>query len=105
VAEVRVSHRLTDSPAILAIGEQDLGLQMRQILEATGQKVPESKPIFEFNPGHPLIEKLDQEQDEERFGELSHILFDQAALAAGNSLRDPAEYVRRLNKLLVELSA
>lgn len=105
VAEVRVSHRLTDSPAILAIGEQDLGLQMRQILEATGQKVPESKPIFEFNPGHPLIEKLDQEQDEERFGELSHILFDQAALAAGNSLRDPADYVRRLNKLLVELSA
>jgi molecular chaperone HtpG len=59
VAEVRVSHRLTDSPAILAIGEQDLGLQMRQILEASGQKVPESKPIFEFNPSHPLIEKLD----------------------------------------------
>ncbi|CAD5110233.1 molecular chaperone HtpG [Zestomonas carbonaria] len=104
VAEVRVSHRLTDSPAILAIGEQDLGLQMRQILEASGQKVPESKPIFEFNPQHPLIEKLDAEADEDRFGELSHILFDQAALAAGNSLKDPAEYVRRLNKLLVELS-
>ena len=105
VAEVRVSHRLTDSPAILAIGEQDLGLQMRQILEASGQKVPESKPIFEFNPAHPLIEKLDAEPDEERFGELSHILFDQAALAAGDSLKDPAAYVRRLNKLLVELSA
>ncbi|MBF8741748.1 molecular chaperone HtpG [Pseudomonas guariconensis] len=105
VAEVRVSHRLTDSPAILAIGEQDLGLQMRQILEASGQKVPESKPIFEFNPGHPLIEKLDNEQSEDRFAELSHILFDQAALAAGDSLKDPAAYVRRLNKLLVELSA
>jgi len=104
VAEVRVSHRLTDSPAILAIGEQDLGLQMRQILEASGQKVPDSKPIFEFNPGHPLIEKLDGEQNEERFGDLSHILFDQAALAAGDSLKDPAAYVRRLNKLLVELS-
>ena len=105
VAEVRVSHRLTDSPAILAIGEQDLGLQMRQILEASGQKVPESKPIFEFNPSHPLIEKLDGEQNEGRFGDLSHILFDQAALAAGESLKDPAAYVTRLNKLLVELSA
>ena len=104
VSEVRVSHRLTDSPAILAIGEQDLGMQMRQILEASGQKVPESKPIFEFNPAHPLIEKLDAEQSEERFGDLSHILFDQAALAAGDSLKDPAAYVRRLNKLLVELS-
>jgi molecular chaperone HtpG len=104
VSEVRVSHRLTDSPAILAIGEQDLGLQMRQILEASGQKVPESKPIFEFNPSHPLIGKLDAEQNEERFGDLSHILFDQAALAAGDSLKDPAAYVRRLNKLLVELS-
>ncbi len=105
VAEVRVSHRLTDSPAILAIGEQDLGLQMRQILEASGQKVPDSKPIFEFNPNHPLIEKLDAEPDEDRFGDLSHILFDQAALAAGDSLKDPAAYVQRLNKLLVELSA
>ncbi|AZE88463.1 molecular chaperone HtpG [Pseudomonas orientalis] len=104
VSEVRVSHRLTDSPAILAIGEQDLGMQMRQILEASGQKVPDSKPIFEFNPAHPLIEKLDGEQNEERFGGLSHILFDQAALAAGDSLKDPAAYVRRLNKLLVELS-
>ena len=105
VAEVRVSHRLTDSPAILAIGEQDLGLQMRQILEASGQKVPESKPIFEFNPAHPLIEKLDAEPDEERIADITHILFDQAALAAGDSLKDPATYVRRLNKLLVELSA
>ncbi len=105
VSEVRVSHRLTDSPAILAIGEQDMGLQMRQILEASGQKVPNSKPIFEFNPGHPLIEKLDNEQSEDRFADFSHILFDQAALAAGDSLKDPAAYVRRLNKLLVELSA
>ena len=105
VAEVRVSHRLTDSPAILAIGEQDLGLQMRQILEASGQKVPDSKPIFEFNPSHPLIEKLDAEADEDRFADLSHILFDQAALAAGDNLKDPAAYVQRLNKLLVELSA
>ena len=104
VADVRVSHRLTDSPAILAIGEQDLGLQMRQILEASGQKVPESKPVFEINPAHSLVEKLDAETDDERFADLSLILFDQAALAAGDSIKDPAAYVQRLNKLLVELS-
>ncbi len=105
VADVRVSHRLTDSPAILAIGEQDLGLQMRQILEASGQKVPESKPVFEINPAHSLVEKLDAESNEQRFEDLSRILFDQAALAAGDSLKDPAAYVQRLNKLLVELSS
>ncbi|SFB64116.1 molecular chaperone HtpG [Azotobacter beijerinckii] len=105
VAEVRVSHRLTDSPAVLAIGEQDLGLQMRQILEASGQMVPDSKPIFEINPVHPLILKLDSETDEDRFSDLSRILFDQAALAAGDGLKDPADYVQRLNRLLVELSA
>ncbi|WP_295936246.1 molecular chaperone HtpG [uncultured Xanthomonas sp.] len=104
VSEVRVSHRLTDSPAILAIGQGDLGLQMRQILEASGQKLPESKPVFEFNPAHPLIEKLDAEADGERFVDLAKVLFDQAALAAGDSLKDPAAYVRRLNKLLLELS-
>ncbi|MCD7097145.1 molecular chaperone HtpG [Stenotrophomonas sp. MMGLT7] len=105
VSEVRVSHRLTDSPAILAIGQGDLGVQMRQILEASGQKVPDSKPVFEFNPTHPLIEKLDAEADGGRFEELARVLFDQAALAAGDSLKDPAGYVKRLNKLLLELSA
>lgn len=105
VADVRISHRLTESPAILAIGEQDLGLQMRQILEASGQKVPDSKPVFEINPAHSLVEKLDAETDETRFADLSMILFDQAALAAGDSLKDPSAYVQRLNKLLVELSS
>lgn len=105
VSEVRVSHRLTDSPAILAIGQGDLGVQMRQILEASGQAVPETKPVFEFNPDHPLITKLDAEQDPARFSDLAHVLFDQAALAAGDSLKDPAGYVKRLNKLLLELSA
>ena len=102
--EVRVSHRLTDSPAVLVINEDDMGLQMRRILEATGQKPPDSKPILEINPSHPLLDRLDAEQDEERFADLSRILFDQAALAAGESLNDPAAYVRRLNALLVELS-
>lgn len=104
VSEVRVSHRLTESPAILAIGDQDLGLQMRQILQATGQAIPESKPIFEINPEHPLVQKLDKEANEDRFNDLTHVLFDQAALAAGNNLKDPASYVKRLNKLLIELS-
>tara|TARA_R110002020_G_scaffold209073_2_gene414950 strand:+ start:4075 stop:5979 length:1905 start_codon:yes stop_codon:yes gene_type:complete len=104
VEDVKVSHRLTDSPAVLVINEDGMGLQMRKILEATGQPAPESKPIMEINPAHPLLEKLDQEQDEARFSDLSHILFDQAALAAGESLQDPGAYVRRLNALLVELS-
>ena len=105
VADVRVSHRLTDSPAILAIGQGDLGLQMRQLLEASGQQVPESKPVFEYNPDHPLIAKLDAESDANRFNNLTRVLFDQAALAAGESLKDPAGYVKRLNALLLELSA
>lgn len=104
VSEVRISHRLTESPAILAIGDQDLGLQMRHILEASGQKIPDSKPIFEINPVHPLIQKLDNEKNDSHFNDLTHILFDQAALAAGSNLKDPANYVKRLNKLLIELS-
>ncbi|KAG1530864.1 hypothetical protein G6F50_017040 [Rhizopus delemar] len=78
---------------------------MRQILEASGQKVPDSKPVLEINPGHPLIAKLDAEADGTRFDALGRVLFDQAALAAGDSLKDPGAYVARLNKLLLELSA
>lgn len=104
VAEVRITHRLTDSPACVVVGAQDMGAQMRRILEAAGQKVPESKPIFELNPEHPLVQKLEQESNETRFGDLAHILFDQANLAEGAQLQDPAAYVQRLNKLLLELS-
>lgn len=104
VDEVRVTSRLTDSPACLVINEFDMGAQMRKIMEQAGQALPDSKPIFELNPGHPLVEKMDQESDEDRFGELAHVLFDQANLAAGGQLEDPAAYVQRLNKLLLELS-
>jgi molecular chaperone HtpG len=104
VSEVRVTHRLTDSPACLATGEHDMGAQMRKIMEAAGQKVPDSKPIFELNTEHPLVQKLDREADEERFGELASILFDQACLAEGRQLNDPASYISRLNKLLLDLS-
>ncbi len=104
VEDVRVTNRLTDSPACLVVGEQDMGAQMRRILEQAGQAVPESKPIFEVNPEHPLVVKLDHESDEDRFADLADILFDQAHLAEGGSLDDPAAYVSKLNKLLLELS-
>lgn len=104
VSDVRVTHRLTDSPACLVLNAYDMGAQMRQIMKAAGQAIPDSKPVFEINPEHPLIQKLDQEPDEDRFGELALIIFDQADLAAGGHLADPAAYVARLNKLLLELS-
>ena len=105
VESVRVSQRLTDSPACLVLGDYDMGLQMRRIMEAAGQAVPETKPVFEFNAEHPLIAKLDKEADEDRFADLALILHDQAQLAAGGQLEDPAAYTTRLNKLLLELSA
>ncbi|GAA5316024.1 MAG: molecular chaperone HtpG [Candidatus Pelagadaptatus aseana] len=104
VEEVRVTNRLTDSPACLVVGEHDMGAQMRRILEQAGQSVPDSKPVFEINPEHPLVSKLDQEPDEDRFADLASVLFDQANLAEGGQLEDPAAYVGRLNKLLLELS-
>jgi len=104
VEAVRITHRLTDSPACLVLGENDMGAQMRRIMEASGQPIPESKPTCEVNPEHPLIGKLDQESDEERFADLASVLFDQAQLAEGSQLDDPASFTRRLNKLLLELS-
>lgn len=102
VSEVRITHRLTDSPACVVVGQFDMGAQMRRLLESAGQKVPDSKPIFELNPEHPLVKKLEAEANEERFGDLAHILFDQANLAEGAHLQDPAAYVQRLNKLLLD---
>lgn len=105
VKEVRVTHRLTDSPACLVVGDMDMGAQMRRIMEQAGQALPESKPIFEINPEHALIKRLDQESDEDRFSDLTSILFDQANLAEGGHLEDPASYVQKLNQLLLEMSA
>lgn len=104
VESVRLTHRLTTSPACLAVGEHDMGAQMRKMMEAAGQALPASKPAFELNPEHPLVKKLDQEQDEDRFADLTQVLFDQASLAEGGQLEDPGAYVNRLNKLLLELS-
>ncbi|MFT4824271.1 MAG: molecular chaperone HtpG [Halioglobus sp.] len=104
VAEVRATSRLTDSAACLVVGDFDMGAQMRRIMEAAGQEVPESKPILEVNPGHPLVAILDQESDEDRFADLASIVFDQAHLAEGGQLDDPAAFVSRLNKLLLQMS-
>ncbi len=103
VKEVRITHRLTDSPACLVVGEDEIGSQMRRLLESAGQKVPAGKPTIELNPTHPLVMKLDHEADEDRFADLAKVLFDQASLAEGGHLVDPAAYVTRLNKLLLEL--
>jgi len=104
VDQVRITHRLTDSPACLVVNEHDMGAQMRRLLEQAGQDVPDSNPNLELNPEHPLVVKLDQEADEDRFADLVGILFDQANLAEGGQLEDPANYVQKLNKLLLELS-
>ncbi len=105
VQEVRATHRLTESPACLVVGDMDMGAQMKRIMEAAGQEVPDSKPILEVNPTHPLIQRLDGESDEDRFGDLARIVFDQANLAEGGQLSDPAAYVDRLNKLILQLSS
>jgi molecular chaperone HtpG len=104
IAEVRVSSRLKDSPACLALGEHDMGANMRRILSATGQKVPESKPTLELNVTHPLVKYLEGVTDGEQFNEFAQVLYEQAALAEGSQLANPAEYVQRLNRLLVRLA-
>jgi molecular chaperone HtpG len=104
IQEVRVSSRLKDSPSCLALGEHDMGANMRRILAASGQKVPESKPTLELNVAHPLVKYLENVPDEEQFKELAQVLYEQAALAEGTQLSNPAEYVQRLNRLLVRLA-
>lgn len=103
VSEVRVSTRLIDSPACLVLGEHDVGAPLRRALEAAGQKVPAAKPALELNAQHPLVKYLDGTQASEQFNELALLLFDQATLGNGEPLGDPADYVRRLNHLLLRL--
>ena len=104
VAGIRPTIRLTSSPACLTVAEHEMGAQMRRIMEAAGQEMPETKPTMEINVEHPLLKRLDEEADEDRFADLAQILLDQAVLAEGSALEDPASYVARLNKLLVEMS-
>ena len=103
VKEVRISSRLTDSPACLVADEHEMGAHMERIMKAAGQEMPASTPIFEINADHALIQRLKDETDDDRFADLSHLLFEQALLSEGGQLEDPATFVHRLNKLLQSL--
>jgi len=103
VKDVRVTHRLTDSPSCLVADEHDLGGNLARILKAAGQSAPESKPILEVNPKHPAVQRLKYE--ESRFDDWANLLLEQATLAEGGSLDDPAGFVKRINDLMLALSA
>jgi len=101
VNEVRSSQRLTDSASCLVLGDQEMALHLQRLLEQAGQDLPDSRPVLELNPVHPLVDKLMAEEDEQRFADLSLVLFEQALLSEGASLADPAGFVRRVNALMV----
>jgi molecular chaperone HtpG len=103
VSDVRVTNRLADSPACLVLGEHDLGAQMRRILEAAGQKVPATKPVLEINVTHPLLQRIESTEQAAAFDDLSMLLFEQATLADGGQLAEPAAFVQRLNRLLLTM--
>ena len=104
VKDVRITHRLTDSPACLVVDDMDMSANLERMLKAAGQEVGGTKPIFEINPEHPMVVRLKDESDDARFGDWSSILFDQALLAEGGQLEDPASYVKRLNTLLLSVA-
>jgi molecular chaperone HtpG len=103
VKDVRVTHRLTDSPACLVTGEGDMSANLERLLKAAGQAAPTVKPTLEINPSHALVTRLDSETDDVRFADWANLLFEQALLAEGGQLDDPASFVRRLNGLLAML--
>jgi molecular chaperone HtpG len=104
VKEVRVSHRLTDSASCLVLGAHEMPIHMRQLMKQAGHELPDNKPILEINPGHALVARLEQEQDDSRFAEWSRLLFEQAMLAEGAQLEDPASFVKRMNSLMVDVT-
>ena len=101
---VRVTHRLTDSPACLVTDEHAMSTHLERMLKAAGQNVPVTLPVLEINPQHPIVQRLKDEADEDRFADWSQILFDQATLAEGGQLDDPAGFVRRLNDVMLTLA-
>jgi len=103
VKDVRVTHRLTDSPACLVTGEGDMSANLERLLKAAGQAAPTVKPTLEINPSHALVARMNSESDEARFADWANLLFEQALLAEGGQLDDPASFVRRLNGLLAML--
>jgi len=103
VKEVRITHRLTDSPACLVADEHDMSGNLARLMKAAGQKAPASQPILEINPSHPVVQRLKGE--DKRFDDWAAVLFDQALLAEGGQLDDPASFVKRMNQLMLEMSA
>jgi molecular chaperone HtpG len=101
VKEVKVTHRLTNSPACLVVGEHDISGNLERILKAAGQSTPENKPILEVNPNHELIKKLEKIEENQLFNDYSSVIFDQAILAEGGQLDDPIGYVNKVNKFLI----
>jgi molecular chaperone HtpG len=104
VKDVEITYRLTDSPACIVADQDDMGLEMQRIMQAAGQSTPESKPIFEINPSHHLIQKLNDETDDNIFAQWTKVLFEQSILSEGGSLEDPAAFVNNLNRLLGNLA-
>ena len=104
VENVRVSHRLTNSPACIVLNEHEMALYMQHLLKQAGQQLPETKPVLEINPGHPVLQKMQSEQNEEQLAEWSLLLFEQAILAEGGQLENPADFVARLNKLMLDIA-
>ena len=104
VKDVRVTSRLTTSPACLVVGEYDIDPNLQRLLKSVGQSIPNTKPILEINPTHALVRKLKEVQDEQRFTDWALVLFDQSVLSAGEQLEDPVRFVNRLNDLLTQLS-
>ena len=105
VEDVRVSHRLTSSPACIVLSEHEMALYMQHLMRQAGHDMPTTKPVLEINPTHPLVKRMDGEQVEDRFEDWAKILFDQAILAEGGQLEDPATFVNRLNKMINEISS
>ena len=104
VEDVRVSHRLTSSPACIVLSEHDMALYMQNLMKQAGHDMPTSKPVLEINPTHALVQRMENEQAEDRFEDWARILFDQAILAEGGQLEDPATFVNRLNQMINEIA-
>jgi len=102
--DVRVTNRLTDSPACIVLNEQDMAMHMQRILKEAGHELPSSKPVLEINPDHPIVKKLGAAKSKKKFADWSDILFDQALLAEGGQLEDPASFVAKLNSMLVSIA-
>ncbi len=104
VEEVRISTRLTSSPACIVLNQQDMAMHMQRLMKEAGHELPGSKPILEINTDHPIVKRLEEEKSDDKFSDWSDILFDQAILAEGGQLDDPASFVHKLNEMLVTIA-